>query len=562
MSVTVEWLLEQDKKNSFTLLAGQGGVGNEIKSVNIMDNPDTLAWLTENELVLTTGYVLKEDIWLRNNIISELKKKGCAGLGFVLKRYIDDLPVEMLRQANELNFPIISISYNLSLAEVIGMVYERNYQEQMGETERFNAAYQRIAQSVVYHQSISEMLGEIVKTLDFPCLLVDAELNLVEYALPEAADEALLQMFHLSRGSSPFDSRSTRELRTALPHEDRNMAIVRLSPGKGRGCELVVFPVRELRTVIGYVCIPQTEKKLNSMDYRFIDLLLPMFSISMMHDMMLSRFQINNKNTFIKLITSENAISEKELETQCDLYGFDYSLLRVCVVIRLKESNYNNIRSKYSLSDMVYEIISKELRKNHPNSFKLSFQDNIIIFLFYPSNTPVLEAIRDAKEQAGELSRSIGEENIGFETGISKAHSGAMSISTDLHQAFEAIRIGSSVHKDRSVFSYTEDQPYHILLNSLSYADVSEIYGESLGRLAEIDAESKQSLEATLLTYLDCNLSISQAAKKLYLHRNTMSYRIDHIQEILDVDLSDFSVLNRLYIAALVKRLLDSGLFQ
>lgn len=53
----------------------------------------------------------------------------------------------------------------------------------------------------------------------------------------------------------------------------------------------------------------------------------------------------------------------------------------------------------------------------------------------------------------------------------------------------------------------------------------------------------------TLEVYLDNDGQLSETAKKLYIHRNTASYRMDKISELLEVDLKKTDDLLRLKLA-------------
>ena len=46
-------------------------------------------------------------------------------------------------------------------------------------------------------------------------------------------------------------------------------------------------------------------------------------------------------------------------------------------------------------------------------------------------------------------------------------------------------------------------------------------------------------LRKTLKTYLDCHCSIIETANLLFVHRNTIRYRIKRCEEILENDLRD-----------------------
>ncbi|RSK26303.1 hypothetical protein EJF36_05195 [Bacillus sp. HMF5848] len=60
-----------------------------------------------------------------------------------------------------------------------------------------------------------------------------------------------------------------------------------------------------------------------------------------------------------------------------------------------------------------------------------------------------------------------------------------------------------------------------------------------------------KELLTSIKTYIDCNLNVSLAAKKLFLHRNTMQYRIDKFVDRTGIDIKNFEGAAAVYLAIL-----------
>ena len=58
----------------------------EILGVNVVDNPEIVSWLYGGELILSTGYVTKNNPSPLNKPVNDLRKKSRVGLGFKKKR--------------------------------------------------------------------------------------------------------------------------------------------------------------------------------------------------------------------------------------------------------------------------------------------------------------------------------------------------------------------------------------------------------------------------------------------------------------------------------------------
>lgn len=69
-----------------------------------------------------------------------------------------------------------------------------------------------------------------------------------------------------------------------------------------------------------------------------------------------------------------------------------------------------------------------------------------------------------------------------------------------------------------------------------------------LGRLRETLHPILSTTDiTTVLALADANMNISTAAKRLYIHRNTMLYRLDHVTRVTGIDVKTFKGLFIMY---------------
>lgn len=57
--------------------------------------------------------------------------------------------------------------------------------------------------------------------------------------------------------------------------------------------------------------------------------------------------------------------------------------------------------------------------------------------------------------------------------------------------------------------------------------------------LEDYDREHKGDLVHTLMVFFETNANASEAAEKLFLHRNSMAYRLDRVGQLTGLDLKD-----------------------
>lgn len=123
--------------------------------------------------------------------------------------------------------------------------------------------------------------------------------------------------------------------------------------------------------------------------------------------------------------------------------------------------------------------------------------------------------------------------------GISSEHRDFFRISGGYRQSSIALEQGQ---KSGSMYWYHYFEDYILLYSAeLLTRELPEefLISETLGILKRYDEANHTELFQTLKTYLRLERNLLQTSKTLFVHRSTLSYRIERIQKITGVDLDD-----------------------
>lgn len=77
------------------------------------------------------------------------------------------------------------------------------------------------------------------------------------------------------------------------------------------------------------------------------------------------------------------------------------------------------------------------------------------------------------------------------------------------------------------------------MLSHIPAEETHFLVSPDIFRLEEAEGRYSFSLVETLRVYLECNCNLNRTAERLYLHKNTLLYRLNHIRSILRCDLND-----------------------
>jgi hypothetical protein len=103
------------------------------------------------------------------------------------------------------------------------------------------------------------------------------------------------------------------------------------------------------------------------------------------------------------------------------------------------------------------------------------------------------------------------------------------------------------------ISEYTEFSFYDMLLNISDKTSLENYCHPALKILHDYGQDFYQ----TLCTFLECNKNVNETADKLYIHRNTLNYRIRRIKELTNLDLDNANVVQCLICSYRIENFLN-----
>ena len=162
------------------------------------------------------------------------------------------------------------------------------------------------------------------------------------------------------------------------------------------------------------------------------------------------------------------------------------------------------------------------------NEFKIAFQVIIDKIGIYSSPTFKIQKkyIRKSSEYKGiKYTIITGEEYIN---------------SVDLLTHFFENRLDEIIiEKDGLMISLLNEKKIILerLIDSISEDMKSKIVDDFNSKIVKLDDEMIKTIEV----FFECGLNLSESAKALYIHRNTLIYRLDKIQKVTSYDIREFN---------------------
>lgn len=109
---------------------------------------------------------------------------------------------------------------------------------------------------------------------------------------------------------------------------------------------------------------------------------------------------------------------------------------------------------------------------------------------------------------------------------------------------------------DHSLIFYSDMGIYKLLMGIEDREIIQEYYDKSIRPLLDYDEKNDSDLAVVLRAYLNHNGSVKETADELYVHRNTINYKLTRISEILDMDLSQLNTRLQLSVGFMLEDML------
>ncbi len=142
-----------------------------------------------------------------------------------------------------------------------------------------------------------------------------------------------------------------------------------------------------------------------------------------------------------------------------------------------------------------------------------------------------------------------------FSGGIGRVAADLQGIPDAYREAQRALEIGRRLFGEEKLHSFARLGVYRLLFYLDGQEELNNFYQETLGPLLQADTRGDGMLIETLEGYFRCNGNLSETARTMHFHRNSLLYRLGRIEEILGRSLEDPELRLSLQIALKIHHL-------
>lgn len=248
-----------------------------------------------------------------------------------------------------------------------------------------------------------------------------------------------------------------------------------------------------------------------------------------------------DKANFIKNIILDNILPSDVYIKSKELH-FDNEINRVVYLIHF-----------LTRSDVVPFDIIQNMFPDKGKDFVVSTGDNDIILV---KELKTQSDLKKLEQNARNIVDTIQSEfYLKVAVGIGSVVSGVRELARSYKDAQVALEVGRVFDMEKSIVNY-ENLGIGRLIYQLP-TTLCEIFLQEVFKNGSLESLDKETL-TTIQCFFDNNLNVSETSRKLFVHRNTLVYRLDKIKKITGLDLRMFEHAITFKVALMVKKYLSS----
>ncbi|MGN0336294.1 MAG: PucR family transcriptional regulator [Lachnospiraceae bacterium] len=161
-----------------------------------------------------------------------------------------------------------------------------------------------------------------------------------------------------------------------------------------------------------------------------------------------------------------------------------------------------------------------------------------------------VNAERAEKDVLSAMDTMLSELMIKTRVGYSTPKETLAELTDAKREAALALRIAGIFQEQREVVAYSKlgiARLIYELPKDLCEMFLQEVFGEKLP-----DQDIDEEMQVTIRLFFENNLNISETARQLYLHRNTLVYRLERFEKLVGLDIRRFDDAMTFQIAMMV----------
>lgn len=375
--------------------------------------------------------------------------------------------------------------------------------------------------------------------------------------------------FHSLASSVDLDKYSFEEIKNRLQESSNNSFQGRMiEMGEGeRPLVCYLQPVRAGAEILGYLCILDESRKISALDTIAVEQAALVIALDFQKRVAVEEIERRYLNDFVRDLLEGRIESKASAMYRGNIYKWDVTKPQVLFAIKLVTQaghgvSHPSIEAKMYYLQKLEKVIREAMASHCEIRYLVAYLGDVTAMLLIPEAEGVAaikqESIKIAKYLIPQLQRGIDNKHLVAKIGISRVCNNILGLPTAFREAMEAIQMNVEMDSSSEIVHYDDLGINRLLLRITDLEELENYCEEHLGELIRYDRAHKANLLKTLSVVIETDGNLKDAAQKLFIHYNTLRYRLRRIKEVSGIELSSWRKVARLVLAIQGYRILQA----
>lgn len=482
------------------------------------------------EFILTTGLGCENDSDLLFEFTKDVYESGASALGIAIGRYVFEIPQEIIDFAEEKEFVLIEIPWELRFTDLQREVMKEINIRQEGFMERARETQKTLIDYVIHGKDLSEIIRFVEKELN--CFIVFTDNSGRVKTGSGSADELLAQWDRVAERAEIVEDDSAFRHIQQVDTENGYILKKEIAPGT-------------IRVAQGsFIISLQDKKSLTPNVLQVLESLSAATALWISRDDAIVKTEIRLRNEFIWGLAKTRQMNlDANVHSRARLLGYNLDLPYVCMVGYSDnlESFYDSQfgQQDFGFKSIIY-YIEEEVRYAASvvdKQFAFTFDDDkLIIYLQFTNeeHSTVHHFLDFLDKRLNTLMPGVT-----FSWGIGMSRDGMMQFYESYQKANAALDIVRKQKEPGQRISFEDTKLNRLMLHLANNQEVRDITLTTLAPLIDYEEKREMDLIDTFIAYDHQNGNVSQAARVLNMHRQSLLYRLRKIESLTDLSLDN-----------------------
>lgn len=414
--------------------------------------------------------------------------------------------------------------------------------DRKGQLERRGTQiYRQLTQISSRNAGMAELISAMARLTGKAVVVQDKRLHVMEYTLqPQfAAQWDDIEQFLRKKDNLPVEFQNRHRL------IDESAVLMQSLPLPGMA--RLVAPIITNSIGRGHLSIIGRDTDIDDIDLLVAEHGAAACGLEMAKQKAVSETEKRLRGTFLdRLLIGD--VSQQEAVRQGERFDHDMTQTHIAMVLAWQGDDTPSMRR---LETMVNTII--DTQRTEALVWQREREGQVVVFHATDPKDPIDQSLTLAENFTKEINSQYPQNHVAI--GLGQAARDVSAWRSSYRDAVQAMELAERLQTDTPL--YIGDLGVYQLILSLSDRDkLTQFCDKTLGTLVEYDMRQNADLVKTMEAFFQCHGNLSQTAEELIVHRNTLLYRMNRINEIAGIDLNRPETRLALHLAITIRRLL------